>query len=74
MGSIRKREKIWYVDYRVNGRRFKKRIGSSKKLAELALKDIEVKIAKNELGFLPKDSDLEKLYREEILFYFTSFY
>ena len=64
MGSIRRRGKIWYVDYRADGRRFKKRIGPSKKLAELALKEIEVNVAKNELGFLPKDSDLEKLFRE----------
>ena len=66
MGVIRKRGKIWYVDYVVNGRRIKKRIGASKSVAELALKDIEVKIAKNELGFLPKDSDLQKLFQEFI--------
>jgi len=66
MGVIRKRGKIWYVDYVVNGRRIKKRIGASKEVAELALKDIEVKIAKNELGFLPKDSDLQKLFQEFI--------
>lgn len=64
MGVIRKRGKIWYVDYIVAGRRVKKRIGSSKEVAELALQDIEVKIAKNELGFLPKDSDLQKLFQE----------
>lgn len=64
MGAIRKRGKIWYIDYIVAGRRIKKRVGSSKSLAELALKDIEVKIAKNELGFLPKDSDLQKLFLE----------
>ncbi len=64
MGVIRKRGRIWYVDYVVNRKRVKKRIGPSKQVAELALKDIEVKIAKNELGFLPKDSDLEKLFEE----------
>ncbi len=48
----------------VNGHRVKKRRGSSKSVAELALKDIEVKIAKNELGFLPKDSDFQKLFQE----------
>jgi len=64
MGKIRQRGKIWYVDYRVKGQRVRKRIGSSKKLAELALKDIEVKLAKNELGFLPKDSDLDRLFQE----------
>ncbi len=64
MGKIRQRGKIWYIDYIVNGRRMRKRVGPSKTLAELALKDIEVRIAKNELGFLPKDSDLQKLFRE----------
>lgn len=64
MGVTRKRGKIWYIDYVVNGQRVKRRVGPSKTLAELALKEIEVKIAKNELGFLPKDSDLQKLFQE----------
>jgi site-specific recombinase XerD len=64
MGAIRKRGRIWYIDYIVAGRRIKKRVGPSKSLAELALKDIEVKIARNDLGFLAKDSDLQKLFQE----------
>ena len=64
MGVIRQRGKIWYVDYIYNGKRFKKRVGTSKVYAELKLKEIELKIAKNELGFLPKDSDLQKLFTE----------
>ncbi len=35
--------KDWYIDYRVNGRRYKRRIGPNKKLAEQVLMDIEVK-------------------------------
>jgi len=46
MGVIRKRGNIWYIDYRLNGRRYVKAIGKSKHIAELALKDIEVRIAK----------------------------
>jgi len=38
----------WYIDYRVNGKRFKRRIGPNKKLAEQVLMDIEVKKAKGE--------------------------
>jgi integrase len=38
----------WYIDYRINGRRFKRRIGSNKKLAEQVLMDVEVKRAKGE--------------------------
>ena len=64
MGVIRQRGRIWYVDYIVNGKRFKKRVGPFKKNAELYLADIELKINKNELGFLPKDSDLQKLFTE----------
>jgi len=35
----------------LNGKRYVKRIGKSKQIAELALKDIEVKIAKSRAGF-----------------------
>jgi integrase len=38
----------WYIDYRINGKRFKRRIGPNKKLAEQVLMDIEVKRVKGE--------------------------
>jgi len=62
MGSVRKRGDIYFIDYRVNGHRVRKKIGPAKKLAELALHDIEVKIAKREIGILEKDSTLEELF------------
>jgi integrase len=40
--------KDWYIDYRANGKRYKRRIGPNKKLAEQVLMDIEVKKAKGE--------------------------
>ena len=49
MARIYKRGKIYYVDYRVDGKRIRKRVGSNKKLAEAVLKDIEVRIFKGEL-------------------------
>jgi len=55
MGSIYKRGKIWYIDVRANGRRIRKRVGPSKKVAELALSDAEVKIARDEFGFGKND-------------------
>lgn len=64
MATLRRRNKTYFVDYRINGRRFRKKVGPSKRIAELALKDIEVKIAKGELGFSPKDNSLEKLFEE----------
>lgn len=45
----------WYLDYAVDGRRVRKRVGKSKRLAELALADVEVKIERKELGFQTKD-------------------
>ena len=46
----------YFIDYRIDGRRRRKSVGRSKKIAELALKDFEVKIAKRELGFEKKDN------------------
>ena len=64
MASLRFRGGRYYVDYRVNGRRFRKATGKSKKVAELALKDIEVRIERNDLGFIEKDVELNKLFAE----------
>jgi hypothetical protein len=40
--------KDWYIDYGIHGRRFKRRIGPNKKLAEQVLHDIELKQVKGE--------------------------
>ncbi|MGB7061141.1 MAG: tyrosine-type recombinase/integrase [Candidatus Zixiibacteriota bacterium] len=42
------RGKNWYVDYAVDGRRVRKSFGRQKKVAELYLKNVEVKMAKGE--------------------------
>ncbi|MCP4583675.1 MAG: tyrosine-type recombinase/integrase [candidate division Zixibacteria bacterium] len=60
MGTIYKREKTWYIDVRAGGKRIRKRVGSSKKVAELALKDAEVKIARDEFGFAQNDIQIQK--------------
>lgn len=62
MGTIYKRGKIYYVDYRLDGKRIRKKIGRSKQIAELALKDVEVKIAKNEIGIIHKDKTINELF------------
>ena len=54
MGAIYKRKGIWYVDLRVNGQRVRKKAGKSKNLAELLLKDLEIKTQRNQLGFLER--------------------
>jgi integrase len=54
MGVFRRRypdgrlSKDWYIDYRINGKRYKRKIGPNKKLAEQVLMDVEVKKAKGE--------------------------
>ncbi len=62
MARIYKRDRVWYLDIRVNGRRLRRRVGTSKKIAELALKDAEVKVARHEFGFARKDVTLDKLF------------
>jgi integrase len=61
MGRIFQRGEIWYMDVRVKGHRIRKRVGNSKKIAELALKQAEVKIAKEEFGFVKHDIQIDKL-------------
>jgi integrase len=43
-----KRGETWCVDYSYKGQRVRRAVGHSKKIAELTLKDIELKIAKGE--------------------------
>lgn len=61
MATLRKKGNGYFIDYRVDGRRLRKSVGRSKKIAELALKDLEVKLARQELGFEKKDSTFQKL-------------
>jgi site-specific recombinase XerD len=69
MGSVRKRGNAYYLDFYAEGRRFRKRIGKDKRIAELALKDAEVKIANGQAGFyVKKDIDLSKLFSEYLKF------
>ena len=64
MATYRRRNKNYFIDYRFNGKRYRKNVGPSKRLAELAAKEIEVKIAKGELGFSSKDNSHVKLFEE----------
>ena len=46
--GIFKHGRHWFIDLRINGRRRRKKVGPSKELALLVLKDIEIKKAKGE--------------------------
>jgi len=62
MPRIYKRKNVWYIDIGVKGRRIRKRVGRSKKIAELALKDAEIKVARDEFGFTRNDISIEKFF------------
>jgi len=52
MSRVYQRGKTWYIDYSHKGRRIRSKVGTDKKTAELALKNVEVKLAKEEhLGY-----------------------
>ena len=61
MPRIYKRENVWYLDVRIKGHRIRRRVGTSRKIAELALKDAEVKIARDEFGFTKHDLSIDRL-------------
>ncbi len=61
MARIYQRGNIWYLDVAYQGRRVRKRVGTSKRMAELALKDAEVKVVKKEFGFSSNDIAIESL-------------
>lgn len=70
MGTVRKRGAWWYIDlYLKNGRRYRKRVSRDKKIAELALKDHEVKDERNQLGFLDQEQADPKTFLEDYLKY-----
>lgn len=62
--------KNWYIDYYVKGRRKRKKVSPSKKLAGQVLKDIHVKIAKGEyLGIYEEKKILFDEYAQQYLDY-----
>jgi len=45
--GLYKRGKIWYIDYYVNERRIRERVGPNERMAETALNKREVQVAEN---------------------------
>jgi len=68
--GVYKKGENWYIDYYFRGRRKRKKIGPSKKLAEQVLKDVQVKIVKGEyLGVYEQKKILFKDFGERYLAY-----
>ncbi len=60
----------WYIDYYDKGKRKRKKIGPSKKLAEQVLKDVEIKLAKKQyLGIVDEKRVLFEDYATQYLEY-----
>ena len=65
MASIYKRGGVWHLSYYSDGRRIRRRVGKSKRIAELAGQETEVKLAKNEIGwFEVKEVRFDEFKRE----------
>jgi len=65
MARIFKRNKIWYLDYYYKNNRYRKKVGRSKRVAEAALNDIEVRIDREDAGLVIKRNiPFNKLARE----------
>jgi len=73
MASIFQRGKVWYLSYYVGGKRIKKSVGKSKKIAQLALADIEIKLVKNQIGLpvekeKPRDKYIDEFFNEYLTY------
>jgi len=64
MATIYKRKKVWYIDYRIDGKRVRRKIGPSKKVAEIELKNIEVKLSRGEVETIEKRKKLDEFIDE----------
>jgi integrase len=49
----------WYIDYWMQGQRYRKKIGPSRKLAKLALKKIQIALAENRYLDIKKDEKIK---------------
>lgn len=67
---VYKKGRSWYIDYYVKGVRKRKKIGPSKQIAELALAQVQVKIAKGEyLGIYEEKKLTFRQFAPEYLAY-----
>jgi integrase len=68
--GVYKKQGNWWIDFYNQGKRVRRKVGASKKVAEMALADIQVKKAKNEfLGICEPKRILFKDFAEEYLAY-----
>lgn len=68
MAKVYHRGNTYYIDYSVNEQRIRKKIGTSKRVAELILKDVEVKLAKGQTGVVEDDHTIPDFFDEYLVF------
>lgn len=66
MGRIFKRNGHWYIDTHIKHKRYRKKVGPNKRLAEQALQQIEASALVNHFIVPPKDMLFDKLVDEYI--------
>lgn len=68
--GVFKKGNNWYIDYYLKGRRKRRKIGPSKKLAQQVLQDVHVKVAKGEyLGVYDEKKILFEEFSQQYLAY-----
>lgn len=70
MRKYRRKNGVWYIDYSFNGKRVRKRVGRSNKMAEQALKAVEVALMKDEFLGVKQHKEIlfDKLCSEYLTF------
>jgi integrase len=64
MPSIYQRQDTWYLNYTVNGKRIRRPVGKSKKIAELALADLQLKIDRRQAGLSDPKITLDQFFEQ----------
>ena len=66
--NIYKRGKIWYIAFEYKGKRYRKSLETrSKQIAELALKDVDVKMARDRFDLTPPEDILFEDFANKFL-------
>jgi integrase len=60
--------KTYFIDYILDGKRVRRTLGKNKKIAQLATKEIEVKLAKQQLGFDTVNKPFSAILKEYLEF------
>ncbi|MEW6359291.1 MAG: site-specific integrase [Planctomycetota bacterium] len=69
MGRIYQRGRVWYIDYTVDGKRARKRVGTVKADAQAALRELESQAARGEYGVVDNEMAFDNLAEKFMRFH-----